>query len=80
MSDWVKVKDGLPNETETVLVLCANTHINPVRITFGIYFLGRWLITINGETKEDRYAGYRVTYWCRLPEKPEVDFNYNWVE
>ena len=58
MSDWISVKDRLPNDNERVLVHVVG---KPFNIDADRFFNSRWV----------RWNGV-VTHWMPLPEPPEA--------
>ena len=73
MSEWISVKDRLPDEDELRVLVVANGRINDV-ILQGAYELaeylgnGVWILdnTLIAETQD-----FEVTHWMPLPEPPK---------
>ena len=59
MSEWISVKDRLPEEKQRVLVRCKT-----VGTTVGWRLWGEWMTDLGD-------GGSEVTHWMQLPEMPE---------
>lgn len=73
MSNWISVKDRLPDDKDKYLVLTAQDK----QQWTGYYNLSvkpnEWLL--HGWTTKDGWHPFEVTHWQALPEPPEgVDY------
>jgi len=68
MSEWISVKDGLPEVTMEVLVIAPDCTIIGSAL-IGIYFPSErsWTVYDFAESKMNEY----VTHWMPLPERPK---------
>lgn len=88
MSEWISVKERLPNEEDDVLILVREIEHygrhHEKRKVYYWQFVGwrvdeKWATTychgfryIDDENKKEPRCEHEVTYWMPLPEPPEV--------
>lgn len=73
MSEWISVKDRLPEKSQEVIVFCRTPGLNDFVNT--VYYSAKfqefnWCDFMGDPPKSEK--GYRdVTHWMPLPEPPE---------
>ena len=67
---WISVKDQLPKNAQTVLVICNNPQ-NHNDAHIGICEFNSWRDR-DGTVRHRWSRNYHVTYWAPLPEMPDI--------
>ncbi len=71
MSEWISVKDKLPEEREDVLFIVEPNGVPFVRI--GLYKSGDWYLMcgMNAYSPFTSNTAWPVTHWMPLPDPPK---------
>ena len=72
-AEWISVKDRLPDNYRSVLVVAEGTSISGGRIrAIGSYGGGCWsMADADGTMRLTKYMQYIVTHWKELPQIPK---------
>jgi hypothetical protein len=73
-SEWISVKEALPDNQRMVLIACEGTTIGGAApIAIGSFDGGFWFIAdANGTAYLTKYMHVVVTHWMDLPEPPKM--------
>lgn len=65
-SEWINVRDRLPQNGNNVLVWLEYEHAKIGRMHYG-----KWLVNVDNGLRQSRCGHYTVTHWQPLPEGPK---------
>lgn len=74
MSEWISVRDRLPEKSMKVLAYAPNPYIPEARGTIMVLdYSHRWKAFNAFDSTDAEYAIKDVTHWMTLPEAPEEE-------
>lgn len=77
MSEWISVKDSLPDEFTDILALCTNLSKGPGfdkdEVYCAIDRFCKWSDSHAPSFRTDRFYDAKITHWMPLPEFPKED-------
>lgn len=74
MSEWISVKDRLPEQFIDVLVWCVSSVVFPIpegTSYAGVDSFVLWNDGVESSFRTDRFNYGKVTHWCAIPAPPK---------